>query len=281
MTRIYDSMFAGQEAVHSSGGNAGARPQVVRWRREGDPGRVAWFTDSSLDQAEAVRAEHPGTKIVGWLLEPPELHPETYETAETLEFDALVTHRRVWASEGVARLWYAHGGTRLANRDRTPYPDRGKSELASIVASPKRSLPGHAMRHELIARAGSLVDAFGPEYRQGEKVEALAPYLFHVAFENVRAPGWFTEALIDPMLAGCVPVYWGDPDALERFDARGIVQVDSVDGALEALGRLSVEAYERMQPYVLDNFRRALGYVCTEDWLYRAYPHLFDEQGSI
>ena len=44
------------------------------------------------------------------------------------------------------------------------------------------------------------------------KADSVAPFAVHVAIENVRRAGYFTEKLLDCFLLRTVPVYWGCPD---------------------------------------------------------------------
>jgi hypothetical protein len=50
------------------------------------------------------------------------------------------------------------------------------------------------------------------------KVAALREYLFTIAFENQIAPGYVTEKLIQPLMAGSIPIYWGAREALSDFN---------------------------------------------------------------
>jgi len=43
------------------------------------------------------------------------------------------------------------------------------------------------------------------------KIKLLADYRFTIAFENACFPGYTTEKLIHPLLAGSIPIYWGNP----------------------------------------------------------------------
>jgi hypothetical protein len=40
----------------------------------------------------------------------------------------------------------------------------------------------------------------------------MSKYKFVISFENSQFPGYFTEKLINPVLAGSVPIYWGAAD---------------------------------------------------------------------
>jgi alpha(1,3/1,4) fucosyltransferase len=50
------------------------------------------------------------------------------------------------------------------------------------------------------------------------KRECLQRHRFSICFENAHSiPGYITEKIIDCMMAGCVPIYWGAPDILEHI----------------------------------------------------------------
>ena len=52
----------------------------------------------------------------------------------------------------------------------------------------------------------------GDRFKNGwhdDAVEIYRDYAFVVSFENVKEEGYFTEKIVNPLLAGAVPVYWG------------------------------------------------------------------------
>jgi hypothetical protein len=51
-----------------------------------------------------------------------------------------------------------------------------------------------------------------------DKMAFIRRYRFCVAFENTSSPGYTTEKLIEPLLAGSIPLYWGDPEVARDFD---------------------------------------------------------------
>lgn len=284
-TAIYDSAFVwGADALHANGDRAGARPSHVKWigmtsnlgpYKEKQP---VWFTDSYLHQTHLAQG---GGKRVGWILEPFDLHPENYATAQDAldrdRLDVLITSDPDrFDTDKDVRL-YAHGGTRIHSSDWLVWH---KSKMVSIVASPKRSLPGHAMRHAAIVRLNDKIDAYGSDYEPStSKLDALAPYRFSVAIENVRRPFWFTEALIDCFLTGTVPIYWGT-DRLVKwgFDPRGVIECDSLNDVVQAVEHLAVSDYNYRLPFIERNLLAALKYTCTEDWMWRQWPELFVSQ---
>jgi len=51
-----------------------------------------------------------------------------------------------------------------------------------------------------------------------DKMAFIRGYRFCVAFENTSSPGYVTEKLVEPLLAGSIPLYWGDPEVARDFD---------------------------------------------------------------
>ena len=137
-----------------------------------------------------------------------------------------------------------------------------KTKMCSIIASRKRGLPGHILRHEIInwARKGGIeADAIGWGYRPfDQKSEGLAPYCYSVVIENVREANYFTEKLIDAILCGTVPIYWGCPNIADYFDESGIVICESKEDILAAMRNMSIDNYQQQLPHLLALRERAL-----------------------
>jgi hypothetical protein len=55
------------------------------------------------------------------------------------------------------------------------------------------------------------------QYKVDNKIKFLHQYKFNIAFENESAPGYTTEKILDPLLAGAIPIYWGNPDVALDF----------------------------------------------------------------
>lgn len=61
-----------------------------------------------------------------------------------------------------------------------------------------------------------------PNWAQ-EKIKFISNYKFTIAFENTAWPGFSTEKLIHPLLAGSLPIYWGNPDVGEYFNEKAMI----------------------------------------------------------
>jgi hypothetical protein len=62
------------------------------------------------------------------------------------------------------------------------------------------------------------------------KFDFIGNYRFVISFENGAYPGYTTEKILEPLLAGCIPIYWGDPEVERDFNPRRFIHVrDSAD----------------------------------------------------
>jgi hypothetical protein len=144
----------------------------------------------------------------------------------------------------------------------------GKSRNVSLIASAKMLLGGHKLRHAIArwARAEKLdVDLCGLAYRPlASKREGLLPYRFSVVIENSRESGYFTEKLVDALLCGTVPIYWGATDVEKFFDPAGMLICRSEAELRAAILRADAGLYEQMLPALLGNREAAQRYVDPE-----------------
>ena len=71
-----------------------------------------------------------------------------------------------------------------------------------------------------------------------DKRPVLSKYVFALAFENTRVPGYVTEKVVDAMIAGCVPVYRGAPDIADHVPAGAILDLSRYGKTAEAVDRI-------------------------------------------
>ena len=75
------------------------------------------------------------------------------------------------------------------------------------------------------------------------KLAFIRDYKFTLAFENSSSSGYTTEKLVEPMMAGSLPIYWGNPEVARDFNPRSFINVSdfpSFDAAIEHI--LKVDA---------------------------------------
>lgn len=80
-------------------------------------------------------------------------------------------------------------------------------------------------------------------------------FMFHLAVENSREQRYFTEKIIGAFANMSVPIYFGDPDIGDEFDAGGIICIDETDW-LDVINALTpADYYERMEAVRINYFR--------------------------
>jgi alpha(1,3/1,4) fucosyltransferase len=103
-----------------------------------------------------------------------------------------------------------------------------REKFCSFVASNPRGPERNTFFRKLNRRAP--VDSAGRHFnntrtRLLDKQSFLPGYRMNLAFENSRSPGYITEKLVEPLLAGCIPIYWGAPDVARDFNPRCMINV--------------------------------------------------------
>ncbi len=82
---------------------------------------------------------------------------------------------------------------------------------------------------------------------------------FNLACENSRAPGYVTEKIVAALIAGTVPIFWGDDYVSELFNPRCFLNLDDftdpdalVDRVIEIDGDVEAWLDMRRQPVFVD-----------------------------
>jgi len=78
-------------------------------------------------------------------------------------------------------------------------------------------------RRRAVASGGKHFNTTGSITRN--KLEFIKDYQFNIACENSSSAGYITEKLIDPLLAGSIPIYWGDPEIERDFNLQCMINV--------------------------------------------------------
>jgi len=60
------------------------------------------------------------------------------------------------------------------------------------------------------------------------KIEFYKQYKYVITFENSSSPGYTTEKLFHAKVAGCIPIYWGDPFVDRDFNSDGFINANQV-----------------------------------------------------
>lgn len=133
-----------------------------------------------------------------------------------------------------------------------------KTRYFSTVTSTKVVTRGHKQRLKLACRIQqeffSCFDWYGRGVREiKDKWDAIAPYRYHLIFENGRWDHYWTEKLTDAFMGFSLPIYVGCPNITDYFAKESIVVLDdknpcrAIDQLKEVLERDAyTEAFEHI-----------------------------------
>lgn len=267
---IRDRNFAGEPSSCHKGTN-----KFVEWEFGNTPvSKSCFITDQCL--GDVYRARGVKRKIA-WILEPRAIFPNVYEWIEQNNklFDFVLTFDSDLINRGENFLYYPHGRCWVNN-----YKETKKVNKASIIASVKNDTTGHRLRHEIVARLKSLIDAYGSGYKSVEdKDEALLPYMFSITVENSIQPGYWTEKIVDCFATKTIPIFWGDSSVNDYFNKDGIIYfntLEELDTIIEVIKTNGDSIYKSKIEAIEENFKLVDEYRIPEDWIFKNYPFLFN-----
>lgn len=147
--------------------------------------------------------------------------PTTILGARWFRFPLWITYLDWWDQASPY-----HVGRMLAPR--TPQP---RPRFCNFIYA---SLP--SVRTEFFLRLNKArpVDSLGKALNNGGyrilgrdgKMRVLEESTFTIAFENQIASGYVTEKLLEPLLAGSIPIYWGAAEAKTDFNPEAFIFAD-------------------------------------------------------
>jgi hypothetical protein len=263
----------------SAKGDHEITPKHFSWYRGSVPKRVTFFTDSCLRKAPETEAEIK----VAWLLEPPPFRTNTYEYVEANpdQFDLILTYAAALVRQGHPFHFYPYGGTMIAPTDRGL---KLKTKNVSMVVSEKTEATGHKLRHQIAAElsGAGLFDLMGSGYGPYvPKYNGLADYRYSIIVEGERLNWCFDEKLLDAIMLGTVPIFWGCPAIADFFNADGIISFEDRAELPAILEAATIEDYESRREAMKENYILAHRFVCAEDWIYNAYFGGLEQNSSV
>ncbi len=154
-----------------------------------------------------------------------------------------------------------------------------KRDQITYLMSSKIWTGEHRMRFMIMRRFGHL-NSIGPfefyMHRTPPRVESKESFFtnakFHIACENQVMTNMYTEKILDCFRTRTVPIYYGCKNIGKYFNVNGVLQFDTIEKFEHIVNNLTPTDYDRMQPYVEENYQRARPY-----WEKSVYQRIEDE----
>jgi len=226
---------------------------------------LVFYTDANITN---IKSGHK--RRIAWLIEPYVKQPQRYDWVmkNSHLFEYILINEKTLLDKGENYVYYPFGGCWIETENRKV--DHKKSKLVSIITSGKRNVPDHYKRHEIISKHSDIIDIMGRGYNPIEPIsKGLIDYMFHIAMENQSRDFHFSEKLINPIMVGSIPIYYGMPSIDKFFDTRGMILFNEVNELETILKNLNKDLYNKMLPYAHENFKIAQEYILSEDWMYK------------
>lgn len=267
LVNIFDSNFI----PFDQGSVSGKIPQLIEYI----PGLMDWSGVTLVTDQWMMRSELDGLRTrykIGWLHEGRESKPSVYAMSWRVRhrYDFILTHdAELLGADPEKYKKIIRGGCWVPQEQWGIHP---KTKNVSMILSDKQQLSGHRLRHRIADRVFR-VDLFGARGTKigNNKQLAYRDYKFAIIVEACQEENFFSEHLIDCLVFGTIPIYWGCPNIGEYFDESGFLTFSTIGELRDLLHNLSDDLWEQMLPAVQRNFEKAEEYEITDDWIARNY----------
>ncbi len=261
---FHDKLFEGYSSA--ARGDLKCKPKHIFFDRTANHS-IALFTDESLDEVNSSKA----VINLAWLVESPDFKKNIYKKMRKKKvyskFDRIYTFDSALLAKDPRFVMLPVGGSWIDDKNWRIY---NKYLNLSMIASRKKQLKGHRLRHEIIGKFADYLDeVYGSGYLAFDnKIDVMKPFRYSIVIENGRRDYYFTEKLIDCFAVGTIPIYWGCPSIGKFFNPEGILPFRTLRDLKKILANISEEDYFSRMAAVKDNLARAKDYVMPEDNMY-------------
>jgi hypothetical protein len=205
------------------------------------PAQKSWFPLWMLDRCRALRVASPPRVLFygdignGEHLDYPPSVIRVFLTGENIranwsEADYALTHEREWTERHWrCPLWrhFFDPGHTVVDRDFGKVSSRVDRFCNFIYSNPTATerieFFEQLSAKKLVDSCGRLMNNIGGPVVN--KRAYVARCKFTIAFENESHPGYATEKIIEPLLMGSIPIYWGDPGITDDFNPDCLINV--------------------------------------------------------
>ena len=217
--------------------------------------------------------EHiPPNRVLGLAFEPPAFLNITAAFVEYAK-QRIGTYL-IGEQSGLPAPFREHFGYMWHNPPLSVVPK--KSNMISMVVTHKMNAPGHQLRHEIIQRilkTNLPIDIYGNgcvlyqtngdrrmkgDFKEGEPYHS---YQFHISIENFQTNHYFSEKIMNPLLVGATPIYYGARKIEDYFPGYIIPMPTNVDDILELFTNICREPAKYKKEIDLEKVKETINFV--------------------
>lgn len=208
------------------------------------------YTHAIILNTAMPRLTIPKANVIGFAHEPPQFLGLTHQFIEYAK--KHISAYYVGEKFNLPEPFIEHQGFLWRLPVRRERPE--KTKLMSIMVSHKNQADGHKYRHKLVAailKSDLPVDIWGggtkyynnlgddrvkTGFEWPEINKMYDPYKFHIAIENFRTKHYISEKILNPLICGAVPVYWGCQNIKSYLHENNVIELSketNVDKRIE------------------------------------------------
>ena len=113
---------------------------------------------------------------------------------------------------------------------------------STVISNSKQTDGMREKIFEALSKTGTV--ASGGKWRNSvggpvpDKIKFQSGYKFCLCAENTYAPGYTTEKILEAFASGCVPIYYGDPLAVQDFNPKAFINAHDYPDMDSLLARI-------------------------------------------
>ncbi len=116
--------------------------------------------------------------------------------------------------------------------------------------------------------------------RVKSKMAFESSHKFSIAFENSSRSGYVTERLVNAMVAGTIPIYWGSPDVDKEFNQNRFINCHAYKNFDEVVARIKeIDQNDELYLQIINEPIAAPGvdFQAIRDGFEKFLQHIFDQ----
>jgi hypothetical protein len=146
------------------------------------------------------------------------------------EADYALTHERIWSERHWRVPFWRHSYDTAYTRPVRDFSivKTKVNRFCNFICSNDRAQERIAFfdllgQYKRVDSGGGVRNNLG--HRIADKIDFISRCKFTIAFENESHAGYATEKIIQPLLQGSIPIYWGDPTIEQDFNPECLINV--------------------------------------------------------
>ena len=101
-----------------------------------------------------------------------------------------------------------------------------------------------------------------------DSIEPYEHYDFHIAIENSETPHYFSEKIINTLLCGTTPVYWGCKNIDEYFPDNVIHLTGIIDEDIETIKKILANPEKYKKNIDINKIKKRVSFIENVDSIF-------------